>query len=88
MPLTQQTEARFELGDVLFDMIDENGAVVSVQVEGEAILDYAGRWSVPGEPEEILEVALAEILKVASGKFDSYPIKPSKIIVLTNDLNP
>jgi hypothetical protein len=27
MPLTQQTEVRFERGDILFDMIDEGGTI-------------------------------------------------------------
>jgi hypothetical protein len=88
MPLTQQTDARFESGDIVFDMTDEDGTVVHVHVEGEALSDYAGRWSIPGEPEEILNVALPEILRVASDKFDGYKIKPIYIYVLSDDLNP
>jgi hypothetical protein len=69
MPLKQKTAARIKRRDVLFDTIDEHGAVVHAHVEREALIDYAGRRSIQGEPDEILEAALPEILRVASDKF-------------------
>ena len=88
MPLKQKTAARIKRRDILFDMIDEHGAVVHAHVEREALIDYAGQRSIQGEPDEILEAALPEILQVASDKYDSYKLKPTRIYVLSRDLEP